>query len=210
MFFRHEPSRKILRLRKELSEVLANAAQTLREALSPNVSPVAEANSSIFFLFAGVLPLMPDNCERFKTSVRLATSPSTPCRRFSLLSTVFLLYHRIGQSARGIYNVAPPSSVLPSEDLVNIRRDIATARARSRREWASLFRPQRRIRGQREGGKYFQHRTTVELIHKSSSSNVAMLIAHSREDKAQLAKNIYYTHHSPKKRNEAQTCETGC
>ena len=56
------------RLRKDRLEVLANTAQTLREALSPNVSPVAEANSSVFLLFAGVLPLMPGTLREIQTS----------------------------------------------------------------------------------------------------------------------------------------------
>jgi len=56
------------RLRKDRLEVLANTAQTLREALSPNVSPVAEANSSVFLLFAGVLLLMPGTLREIQTS----------------------------------------------------------------------------------------------------------------------------------------------
>lgn len=42
--------------------------QTLREALSPNVGPVAEANSSVFLLLAGVLLLMPGTLREIQTS----------------------------------------------------------------------------------------------------------------------------------------------
>jgi hypothetical protein len=75
--------------------------QTLREALSPNRSPVAEANSSVFFLLLVYYSLDAGQLREIQTSARLATSPFRTCGRFSLLSTVLLLYHWITQSARG-------------------------------------------------------------------------------------------------------------
>lgn len=53
---------------------------------------MAEANSSVFLLFAGLQHLMPDNCERFKTSIRLPLrlllTEGNPCsRRFFFYTT---------------------------------------------------------------------------------------------------------------------------
>ena len=75
--------------------------QTLREALFPNRSPVAEANSSVFLRFAGVLLLMPGQLREIQNFSPACHFAFRTRGRFSLLSTVFFLYHRIRQSARG-------------------------------------------------------------------------------------------------------------
>src|SRR4029077_12152038 len=77
--FRHEPSRKMIGLRKDLSEVLAFVRpdgltyRTLRGALSPNVKPRGRGQFQLLRLaFAGVLLLMPGTIREIQKT-RLAT-----------------------------------------------------------------------------------------------------------------------------------------
>src|SRR5215467_10553625 len=60
---------------------------------------------------------------------------------------------------------------------------------------ALLFVRKGRERAQRKGSDDFQHRTTVELMHRVvPPTNVAMLVDHSRSEKGRLAKDLSITH----------------